>query len=105
MSTGITTVVPPKIMAMGVTPASVDVVPGDVLQFTNNSAMFSKFEVIFLGTSPNNSGLVFTGTSIIDIPVTKDGTFQYLIKHFSKGGGPSIETGTFAVRSCTGGCH
>lgn len=89
---------------MGVTPASVDVEPGDTLQFTNNSAIFPKFEVVFLGISPNNSGLVFTGTTKIDIPVTRDGTFEYLIKHLPRSG-PSVETGTFAVRSCTGGCH
>ncbi len=103
MSSGTTTVVSPKTIHMGVTPASVDVEPGDTLQFTNNSAIFPRFEVVFQGSSPNGLGPTFTGTTKIEILVTEDGTFDYLIRHLPKSG-PSVDTGTFSVRSCTGGC-
>lgn len=100
---GSTTAVTPKIVPMGVTPASVEVATGDTLQFTNNSVMFSKFEVVFQGPSPNGKDLKFSGTTEIAVPVTKDGTFNYLIRHFPKSGS-SVDTGTFSVRSCPGGC-
>jgi plastocyanin len=103
MSRGTATAVSPKTIQMGVTPASVDVEPKDTLEFTNNSAKFPRFEVVFQGSSPNGSGLTFPGTTTIDIPVTKAGTFDYLIRHFPKSG-PSVVTGTFTVRSCKGGC-
>jgi plastocyanin len=103
MSRGTTAAVSPKTIHMGVTPVSVDIEPGDTLQFTNNSAIFPKFEVVFQGSSPNGLGLTFTGTNKIEILVTEDGTFDYLIRHLPKTG-PSVDTGTFSVRSCTGGC-
>src|ERR1700677_4779220 len=103
MSSGTTTVVSPKTIHISVTPASGDVEPGDKLQFTNNSAIFPKFEVVFQGSSPNGWGLTFTGTNKIEILVIEDGTFDYLIRHLPKTG-PSVDTGTFSVRSCTGGC-
>lgn len=104
MTTGTTTAVSPKTVFMAVTPASVDVEPGDTLQFTNNSALYPKFEVVFQGSSPNNSGLTFTGTNEVNVPVTKDGEFTYIIRHHPKKG-PCVDTKSFSVRSCTGGCH
>jgi plastocyanin len=100
MSSG--AMVSPKTIVMGVTPASIDVEPGDTLVFTNNSAEFPKFEVEF-DNSPNGSGPTFPGTTEIKIVVTKDGTFNYSILHFRKSG-PAVATGAFSVRSCTGGC-
>jgi plastocyanin len=103
MSSGTTTVVSPKTIHMGVTPVSVDIEPGDTLEFTNNSVKFPSFEVVFQGSSPNGSGLTFAGTNKIEILVTEDGTFDYLIRHLPKSG-PAVVVGTFSVRSCTGGC-
>jgi hypothetical protein len=104
MSSGAATVVSPKTIHMGVTPASIDVEPGDTLVFTNSSAKFPRFEVVFQGLSPNGLGLIFTGTTKIEILVTEDGTFDYFIRHIQPSG-PALDTGNFAVRSCTGGCH
>jgi plastocyanin len=103
MSSATTTVVSPKTIHMGVTPASIDIVPGDTLVFSNNSTIFPKFEVVFL-KSPNGSDLTFTGTTQIKILVTEDGTFNYSIRHLPTSG-PAVVTGDFAVRSCTGGCR
>jgi plastocyanin len=102
MTTGTTTAASPKTVLMGVTPASVEVEPGDTLQFTNNTAIYPKFEVVFQDSSPNNLGLTFTGTTEINVPVTKDGDFTYIIRHHPKKG-HSVDTGTFSVRSC-GSC-
>lgn len=103
MSRGTTAAVSPKTIHMGVTPVSVDIEPGDTLQFTNNSAKYPSFEVVFEGSSPNGSELTFTGTNKIEILVTEDGTFDYFIRHFPERG-PGVVIGTFSVRSCTGGC-
>ncbi len=104
MSSGTTTAVSPKTIHMGVTPASIDIEPGDTLVFTNSSsAKFPRFEVVFQGLSPNGSGLTFTGTTQIEILVTEDGTFNYFIRHVPTSG-PAVDTGAFSVRSCTGGC-
>jgi plastocyanin len=104
MSSVTTTAVSPKTIVMGVTPASVDVEPGDTLQFTNNSAKFPRFEVVFEDSSPNGTSLIFPGTSSVEILVTEDGTFDYFIRHIPDEG-PSVKTRNFSVRSCTGGCH
>jgi plastocyanin len=82
----------------------VDVEPGDTLQFTNDSTKFPSFEVVFLGSSPNGSDLIFEGTTEIDVPVTVEGEFEYVIRHLPKRG-KTLHTGVFSVRSCTGGCH
>jgi plastocyanin len=103
MTTGTTTPVTPETVLMGVTPASVDVEPGDTLQFSNNTAIYPKFDVVFQGSSPNTLGLTFTGTNEINVPVTEDGEFKYIIRHHPKKG-HSVDTGAFSVRSCTGGC-
>jgi plastocyanin len=103
MTSGTSTPVTPETVLMGVTPASVDVEPGDTLQFSNNSALYPKFEVVFQGSSPNDLGLTFPGTTEINVPVTKDGEFTYIIRHHSKKG-HCVDTGAFSVRSCTGGC-
>jgi plastocyanin len=103
MTTGTITAVSPKIVEMSVTPASVDVEPGDTLEFTNNSAQFPTFEVVFLHSSPNDSGLIFPGIDKIEVLVTKEGKFDYRILHFSPGK-PQVDIGTFSVRSCAGGC-
>jgi|SRR5271170_5882778 plastocyanin len=102
MSTATTTVVSPKTIHMGVTPASIDIATGDTLVFSNNSTIFPEFEVVFL-KSPNGSDLTFTGTTQIKILVTEDGTFNYSIRHLPTSG-PAVVTGAFSVRSCTGGC-
>jgi plastocyanin len=104
MSSATTTVASPKTIHMGVTPASIDIEPGDTLVFTNSSAKFPRFEVVFQGLSPNGLGLIFPGTTKIEILVTEDGTFNYFIRHLSNSA-PAVDTGNFSVRSCTGGCH
>ena len=105
MSTATTTVVSPQTINMGVTgvtPASIEIATGDTLMFSNNSAIFPEFEVVFL-KSPNGSDLIFTGTTQIKILVTEDGTFTYSIRHLPTTG-PAVVSGAFSVRSCTGGC-
>jgi plastocyanin len=101
MTTGTSTAASPKTVHMSVSP--VDVEPMDTLQFTNNSSQFTSFDVVFLGSSPNGSDLTFTGTTEIDVPVTKEGEFEYLIRHHRKNG-KCVHTGVFIVRSCNGGC-
>jgi hypothetical protein len=80
---------------MGVSHASVDVEPGDTLQFTNDSAKFPRFEVVFLGSSPDIPGLTFPGTTEIDVPVKIEGEFEYLIRHHPKSG-KTVHTGVFS---------
>jgi plastocyanin len=101
MPTG--TAATPKTFQMGATPASIDIEPDDTLQFTNDPTTFPSFEVVFLDSSPNGSQLKFEGTSEIDVLVTLDGKFDYIIRHHPKKGKP-VHTGVFSVRSCTGGC-
>ncbi len=103
MSGGTTTAASPKTIVMGVTPASVDVEPGDTLEFTNNSTIFPNFEVVFEDSSPSGGKLRFPGTTSVEILVTEDGTFDYFIRHVPVEG-PAVKTRNFSVRSCTGGC-
>ncbi len=101
MGTATTTVV--ATMNVAVTPASVDVQPGQTLEFTNHSEKFPTFEIVFDGPSPASPGDVLTGTNKVTIQVAIPGTFKYSILHIPDGGAP-VSTGAFSIRSCTGGC-
>lgn len=103
MTTDTTIAAPPETVSICATPDLVKIKPGDTLQFTNDSAKFPRFEVVFEGSSPNDSGLTLSGTTEINVCVEKDGDFEYFIRHHPKSG-PPLETRKRSVRSCTGGC-
>ena len=102
MGTATTTVV--ASLNVAVTPASVDVQPGQTLEFTNHSKKFPKFAIVFVGPSPASPGDILTGTTKVTIHVAEAGDFTYNIRHYTETGDASVDTGAFSIRSCPGGC-
>ena len=106
MPTDTTTAASPKTLNVNVTPASVDVEPGQTLVFTNHSQKFPTFQIEFEGgNSPASPGDILTGTNKIEIHVAEEGQFEYTILHFPETGAAPTSTGAFSIRSCSGGCH
>ena len=108
MATNTTIAASPQTLSVNVTPPLIEVEPGQMLVFTNDSTRFPKFQIEFEGgKSPASPGDKLTGTNKVEIHVLTDGEFKYRILHFPKSGCgcPSISTGDFSVRSCTGGCQ
>jgi hypothetical protein len=93
----------PETMNVNLTPALIKVQPDQKLIFTNDTGLFPKFEIKFLGASPASPDDKLTGTDKVTIHVETTGTFPYMIIHTPAEGDPVV-TGTFSVRSCAGGC-
>jgi plastocyanin len=102
MGTATTTVV--ASLNVAVTPASVDVQPGQKVEFTNHSKKFPKFAIVFVGPSPASPTDILTGTNKVEINVVEAGDFTYKIRHSTESGDASVDTGAFSIRSCPGGC-
>ncbi len=103
MPTDTPTAIAPKTMNVNVTPATVEVEPGQTLIFTNHSPKFPTFQIKFDGPSPASPGDELTGTTKVEIHVAIEGEFTYTVLHIPKTGAP-VPTGAFSIRSCSGGC-
>jgi hypothetical protein len=81
------------------TPSAITVPLNSILRLTNDSVQYPKFQIHFVGPSPDGTKKVFKGEASVDIPVTEEGSFLYLICHIKKDGS-HLTSGPFAARSC-----
>jgi hypothetical protein len=86
------------------TPETSGVEPGGILVFSNRSHKFPTFEIQFIGPSPASPGDILTGTGsvVVHVPATTQGTFEYQINYLPATGGAPETAGPFSVRSCRG---
>ena len=78
--------------------------PGGILVWTNRSAIFPHFAIVFKqngGRGPARSDDTLSGTGAIVVHVGEQGTFPYTIEYSSGPGAPVGPTSTpLSVHSC-----